>query len=110
MQKDLPRVLMVGDSICNHYREEVLENLKGRMNVSWWVSSYCVTSPEYLRILAFKLALFATVIEHECFSPYLRNLILLNLPCLFTGATADWNRPEAPVAGDISKKAGLRIC
>ena len=54
-EKDLPRVLIVGDSICNYCREDIRGFLKGKMNVSWWFSSYCVTSPEYLRILAFKL-------------------------------------------------------
>jgi len=54
-ERELPRVLLVGDSICNYCREDIRESLEGRMNVSWWFSSYCVTSPEYLRILAFKL-------------------------------------------------------
>jgi hypothetical protein len=53
--KDLPRVLLVGDSICNGYQGEVQRLLNGRMNVSYWVSSYCVTSPGYLRLLAFYL-------------------------------------------------------
>ena len=51
----LPRVLLVGDSICNGYQEKVRELLKGRMNVTYWVSSYCVTSPRYLSLLSFYL-------------------------------------------------------
>lgn len=54
-KKDLPRVLLVGDSICNGYQAEVQKLLEGRMNVSYWVSSYCATSPGYLRLLGFYL-------------------------------------------------------
>ncbi len=49
--KDLPRVLLVGDSICNGYQGRVRELLKGKMNVSYWISSYCVTSAAYLPLL-----------------------------------------------------------
>ena len=48
----LPRVLLVGDSICRAYAEEVRHRLEGRMNVSYWASSYCVTSKPYLAMLA----------------------------------------------------------
>ena len=37
--KDLPRVLLVGDSICNGYQGEVQKRLEGKMNVSYWASS-----------------------------------------------------------------------
>ena len=50
--KDLPRVLLVGDSICNFYKDNVISYLDGRMNVTYWVSSFCATSP--LHELAFK--------------------------------------------------------
>lgn len=62
-QKDLPRVLLVGDSICNGYQGGVRNRLEGKMAVSYWVSSYCVTSPGYLKLLAFQLdeARFAVV-------------------------------------------------
>ena len=50
--RNLPRVLLVGDSICKGYQEAVRERLKGRMNVSFWASSYCVTSPAYLPLLS----------------------------------------------------------
>ena len=53
--KDLPRVLLVGDSICNGYKDGVRELLKGKMNVSYWISSYCVTSAAYLPLLAIYL-------------------------------------------------------
>ena len=50
--RHLPRVLLVGDSICNGYQRGVAQILEGKMNVSYWVSSYCVTSPGYLKRLA----------------------------------------------------------
>ena len=53
--RNLPRVLLVGDSICNAYQSGVRDLLEGRVNVSYWVSSYCVTSPSYLRLLALYL-------------------------------------------------------
>ena len=53
--KDLPRVLLVGDSICSAYQSGVRVRLKGRLNVTYWVSSYCVTSPAYLRLLSIYL-------------------------------------------------------
>jgi len=55
-KKDLPRVLLVGASICNGYQGGVQKLLEGRMNVSYWVSSYCVTSPGYLKLLDFYLS------------------------------------------------------
>ena len=54
-KKDLPRVLLIGDSICNGYKDEVRRLLDGQMTVSYWISSYCVTSPGYLRLLSFYL-------------------------------------------------------
>jgi hypothetical protein len=53
--KGLPRVLLVGDSICNGYQIEVCRLLNGKVNVSYWVSSYCVTSPNYLKSLELQL-------------------------------------------------------
>jgi hypothetical protein len=54
-KKDLPRVFLIGDSICNGYQGEVRNILNKKMNVSYWVSSYCVTSPGYLKLLSFYL-------------------------------------------------------
>ena len=53
--RNLPRVLLVGDSICNFYQTDVRERLKGKANVTFWVSSYCVTRSEYKRHLLFAL-------------------------------------------------------
>ena len=50
--RNLPRALLVGDSICNGYQGDVRERLAGKMNVSYWISSYCVTSPAYLPLLS----------------------------------------------------------
>ncbi len=50
--RNMPRVLLVGDSICNAYQRDVVRILSGKMNVTYWVSSYCVTSPGYLKRLA----------------------------------------------------------
>ncbi len=49
--KDLPRVLLVGDSICNGYQGLVQKKLAGKVNVSYWVSSYCLTMPSYRKLL-----------------------------------------------------------
>ena len=46
-QKDLPRVLMVGDSITQSYYEEVARQLRGKAIVSVWVNSYNSLRPEY---------------------------------------------------------------
>ena len=53
--RNLPRVLLVGDSICQGYQGKVVAKLDGKANVTYWASSYCVTSPGYLRLLAFYL-------------------------------------------------------
>ena len=47
-QKEQPRVLLVGDSICNYYKDNVINFIDSRMNVTYWVSSLCVTHPNYL--------------------------------------------------------------
>lgn len=54
-KKNLPRVLLVGDSICQGYQGKVCAKLVDKANVTYWASSYCVTSPGYLRLLAFYL-------------------------------------------------------
>ena len=54
-KKSLPRVLLVGDSICQGYQGKVRAKLEGKANVTYWASSYCVTSPGYMRLLAFYL-------------------------------------------------------
>ena len=46
-----PRVLLIGDSICNGYQDAVRARLDGLVNVSFWASSQCVTDPDYFRDL-----------------------------------------------------------
>lgn len=50
-----PRVLLIGDSICNGYQPKVREKLADRANVTFWASSKCVTDPDYFRELDFIL-------------------------------------------------------
>lgn len=47
----LPRILLIGDSIVAGYNGKVAEELSGKMNVSFWASSKCVTDPDYFREL-----------------------------------------------------------
>jgi len=49
------RVLLIGDSICNGYQPYVRENLSACVNVTFWVSSKCVTDSRFLRELNFYL-------------------------------------------------------
>ncbi len=55
---DSPRVLLIGDSICNGYQPFVRENLGEYANVTYWVSSKCVTDARFLRELDFYLDAF----------------------------------------------------
>ena len=50
-----PRVLLIGDSICNAYQNAVRERLDGRVNVTFWASSKCVTDPDYFKELCYML-------------------------------------------------------
>jgi len=49
----LPRVLLVGDSICRGYESLVRDELAGTAYVSFYATSKCVTDPTYLKDLAF---------------------------------------------------------
>ena len=53
--KTTPRVLLIGDSICNGYQGKVREKLSDRANITFWASSKCVTDPDYFRELEFIL-------------------------------------------------------
>lgn len=46
-----PRALLIGDSICNAYQATVREELEGKVNVTYWASSKCVTDPQYFEEL-----------------------------------------------------------
>ncbi|MDO5552780.1 MAG: SGNH/GDSL hydrolase family protein [Planctomycetia bacterium] len=51
LDNSLPRLLLIGDSICNAYQNTVRDMLSGQINVSFWASSECLTHPEYFRTL-----------------------------------------------------------
>ena len=51
-----PRVLLIGDSICNGYQRAVTSKLKGKMNVTFWASSKCVTDRDFFRELDLMLS------------------------------------------------------
>lgn len=67
-----PRVLLIGDSICNGYNGAVREKLSGAVNVSFWASSKCVTDPDYFRELDFMLD--ARPYDAVCFNNGLHSL------------------------------------
>jgi len=50
-----PRVLLIGDSICNGYQPKVREKLAQQCNITYWASSKCVTDAQYFRELDFLL-------------------------------------------------------
>ncbi len=50
-----PRVLLIGDSICNGYQGNVRKKLAKKVNVSFWATSKCVTDKNYFRELEFIL-------------------------------------------------------
>lgn len=45
----LPRALVIGDSICQGYQGMLAAGLKGKVNITYWASSKCVTDPDYFR-------------------------------------------------------------
>ncbi len=46
-----PRVLLIGDSICNGYHAVLRQKLADKASITFWASSYCVTDPAYLHLL-----------------------------------------------------------
>ena len=67
-----PRVFLIGDSICNGYNGAVRDRLAGKVNVSFWASSKCVTDPDYFRELDFMLD--ARPYDMICFNNGLHSL------------------------------------
>ena len=51
----LPRVLLIGDSICNGYNGDVRQELAGTAYITFFASSKCLCDKSYLRSLAFFL-------------------------------------------------------
>ena len=60
----LPRVLLVGDSICNGYQTFVRDELAGTANVSFYATSKCVTDATYLKALSFMLEEYDYKVVH----------------------------------------------
>ena len=60
----LPRVLLVGDSICNGYQPFVRDELAGTVNVSFYATSKCVSDPTDLKALAFMLEEYDYQVVH----------------------------------------------
>lgn len=46
-----PRVIVIGDSICNAYSDMLRKKIGGKMNFSYWASSLCVRDPLYFKTL-----------------------------------------------------------
>lgn len=76
-----PRVLLIGDSICNAYHDAVRSRLDGRVNVSFWASSKCVTDPDYFMELDHMLTIMPCSLV--CFNNGLHSL---------TSDRAEWTR------------------
>lgn len=55
LDRENPRVLLIGDSICHQYHDKVRLLLANKANISYWASSKCVTDPDYFRELCFHL-------------------------------------------------------
>jgi hypothetical protein len=51
----LPRILLLGDSICNGYQTSVRDALAGVAYVSFWATSKCTSDRSYLKQLAYIL-------------------------------------------------------
>ncbi len=60
----LPRVLLLGDSICNGYQSMVRDELAGVAYVSFWATSKCVTDRSYLKQLTYILEEYPYVLVH----------------------------------------------
>lgn len=60
----LPRVLLIGDSICNGYSKDVCEELAGTAYVTFFATSKCVCDKSYLRSLAFFLDEYDYAVIH----------------------------------------------
>ncbi|MDA3927174.1 MAG: SGNH/GDSL hydrolase family protein [Kiritimatiellae bacterium] len=61
---DLPRVLLIGDSICNQYQKQVCKELAGSAYVTFFATSKCLCDASYLRTLAFFLDEYDYAVVH----------------------------------------------
>ena len=60
----LPRILLIGDSICNGYHGFVRDELDGTAYTSFWASSRCVTDRSYIKELTYLLDEYAYAVIH----------------------------------------------
>lgn len=60
----LPRVLLLGDSICNGYQTDVRNELAGVAYVAFWATSKCATDRSYLKQLAYILEEYPYKVVH----------------------------------------------
>ena len=63
-QDRLPRVLLIGDSICNGYQSLVKDELRGVAYTSFYATSKCVTDRSYLKELAYVLDEYEYAVIH----------------------------------------------
>jgi hypothetical protein len=63
-ESKLPRILLIGDSICNGYQAFVKENLDGVAYTSFWATSKCVTDRSYLKELTYILDEYDYAVIH----------------------------------------------
>ena len=63
-QTKLPRVLLIGDSICNGYNGLVKDELAGAAYTSFWATSKCASDRSYLKELSFILAEYDYAVIH----------------------------------------------
>jgi lysophospholipase L1-like esterase len=59
-----PRVLLIGDSICNGYQAFVKEELDSVAYTSFWATSKCVTDRSYIKELSFILDEYPYAVIH----------------------------------------------
>ena len=90
---ETPRVLLIGDSICNAYQTVVGERLSDCANVTFWASSKCVTDPDYLRELDYLLDSYWY--DAICFNNGLHSL---------TASPDEWEEAYANTVRFISDK------
>ncbi len=90
---ETPRVLLIGDSICNAYQSVVRDRLTGVANITFWASSKCVTDPDYLRELDYLLDTYWY--DAICFNNGLHSL---------TASPDEWEEAYTNVLRFISDK------
>lgn len=60
----LPRILLLGDSICNGYQPSVRDALAGVAYVSFWATSKCASDRSYIKQLSYILEEYDYAVIH----------------------------------------------